>query len=114
MRAFTRMKAGLQLVAIGTLASGALTWKLPAQLPRMAPPPPCRIPARVVVPAINGVFREKANGITLAVLPIQGYLDAADRAHVAWALQNRVTFELARNERLRVPTEGSVARAIFE
>jgi tetratricopeptide (TPR) repeat protein/TolB-like protein len=99
---------------MGALGVGLVVPRLQGQLPRMAPPPPCRIPPRVSVPAINGVFREKSSGIAIAVLPFAGNLEAADRSHVAWALQNRVIGELSRNDRFRVPTPGSVARAMYE
>jgi tetratricopeptide (TPR) repeat protein len=114
MSSFFGVRTLQRRIVLGALIFGGVVPKLAAQLPRMAPPPPCRIPARVVVPPINGVFREKESGVTLAVLPIEGNFDAADRGHVPWALQNRLTGEFSRNDRFRVLTQGSVSRALYE
>jgi TolB-like protein len=100
-----RIAALVGLVLAGTDAA--------AQFPRLAPPPPCRVPARTpnISLPINGAFESRTRGISIAVLPFDRVVDDAEREHVPWALQDGVTAALARNPRLHVSTPGSVARA---
>jgi tetratricopeptide (TPR) repeat protein len=86
-----------------------------AQFPRLAPPPPCR--ATITGPAYIGYWN--GNGgrdgrPKLAVFALQQDVDDAAKVYLAAALPERLRERLSVSPRLRIATEGSVARAMSD
>jgi tetratricopeptide (TPR) repeat protein len=97
-------------------ASALLCSTLQGQIPRLAPPPPCRIPGTASSPALSldAGMLGRPSATSVAILPFEVDIAEAERLHVPWALQQLVTADLARNGRLRLPSQESVARAVAQ
>jgi tetratricopeptide (TPR) repeat protein/TolB-like protein len=86
-----------------------------AQFPRLAPPPPCRATVNGGVPAYLGYWAATRDGRPkIAVFAMDANVDDASRVYLANALPERIRERLSASPRLRVATEGSVARAMTD
>jgi len=86
-----------------------------AQFPRLAPPPPCR--ASFSAPALLGYWASEPardSRRKIAVFSLQPDVDDAGRVYLAVALPDRIRQRLSEDPRLRVASEGSVARAMSD
>jgi tetratricopeptide (TPR) repeat protein/TolB-like protein len=86
-----------------------------AQFPRIAPPPPCRasISGPYFLSYWNGTPARDARP-KIAVFSLVPDVDDASRIYLAAALPERIRERLSLSPRLRVASEGSVSRAMFE
>ncbi len=100
-----------------TLVGAAVLWCAAptssfAQVPRVAPPPPCRVDRtsdpllRLALPA--------SRAPTLVVLPFTQGVVERRFAHVPWMLAERVRERLRGHPALIVASSGQTARAIFQ
>lgn len=86
-----------------------------AQFPRLAPPPPCRASVSGGTPGYLGYWPASRDGRPkIAVFAMQADVDDASRVYLASALPERIRERLSASPRLRVATEGSVARAMMD
>ncbi len=101
--------------AIGTLLVVFVAQPAAAQFPRLAPPPPCR--ASFAAPALLSYWASDAGRDSrrkVAVFSLQPDVDDAGRVYLAVALPDRIRQRLAQDPRLRIASEGSVARAMSD
>ncbi len=82
-----------------------------AQVPRVAPPPPCRVQG-VNDPLLPIALRATRTP-SLAVLPFTQGVVERKYSHVPWMLAERVRESLRRHPGLVVASSGQTARAIF-
>jgi tetratricopeptide (TPR) repeat protein/TolB-like protein len=84
-----------------------------AQVPRISPPPPCRIPAGFREPLLN--VRLPATRLpSLVVFPFTQGVVERRYAHVPWALAERVRNQLRAQPGLAVASAGITHRVTFE
>jgi len=85
-----------------------------AQFARLAPPPPCRatVPSSAILSYWSDMARDRRPKV--AIFSLQPEIGDADKVYLATALPERIRQRLSTATRIRVATEGSVARALAE
>jgi tetratricopeptide (TPR) repeat protein len=105
------VKRAVTGIVVLTLAARPLA----AQFPRLAPPPPCR--TTIAAPAYVSYW-SGGNGRDgrpkVAVFALQPDVDDAARVYLSVALPDRIRQRLTGERRLRVASEGSVSRALWD
>lgn len=101
---------GWRLVVMGSVVA-AIPHVAHAQFPRIAPPPPCRVPPGVVAPAFVRPTGDRRP--LILVEPFEASETQRDLQHIPWSLATRLRERLQRDPRFIVPPEGSVQRAVL-
>jgi len=97
------------MLAFGTALAAVIPRVSPAQTPRVAPPPPCRVDGRVTVAEL--AQRRLGSGAFVAVLPVESRLTAGSQIHLPWALAVGISERVAELPGVTAPSRGSTERA---
>ena len=105
----------MKTIIVGATLISVVASQGAAQFPRLAPPPPCR--ANIASSSLLAYWPGAAGRDSrprVAVFPLRPDIDDADRVYLALALPERIRERLSTEPRIRVASEGSVARALME
>ena len=105
----------MKTIVVGATLVTVLASPGAAQFPRLAPPPPCRanIASSSLLAFWSGAAARDSRP-RVAVFSLQPDVDDAERVYLALALPERIRERLSTEPRIRVASEGSVARALTE
>ncbi len=110
------VRQGERILRVIMVGATALSFVVPTsavgQVPRIAPPPPCRVD-RINDPLLR-LALPSSRTPALVVMPFTQGIVERKYSHVPWLLSERVRERLRLHNGLTVPASGQTARALFE